>query len=221
MSKRDITGKEPYKEIVFRSIKRNSNNYCFIALRKKMSLLDFFVDIFKQSNYLFELSEHSLEIVLDSQNFVFKVFQYEDSDAKQFALCFINKEISKMQYLLGENIENVCFKLSKSKNRNQLSFSFDDEEQEEQNMEEQYEEQKDWASFKEAMRKKSVDLMGDIDFLFPINMQTYEILKPLFLEFANMENIHYRLIFPHEIDGVDALITQLDYFQERLIGKDA
>ena len=83
-----------------------------------------------------------------------------------------------------------------------------------------YDEQKNWAAFKETMQKKSMDLMGEIDFLFPVNIQTHEILKPLFLEFLNMDTIHYRLILPREIEGVDALITQWDYFGERLMGED-
>lgn len=214
MPQRDITGKEFYKEIAFRSIKRNADHYCFIALRTKLNLLDFFVDIFKRSDYLFELSTHSLEIVLDSQSFIFKVFQFQDPLSEQIAICFINKDISKAQYLLGENTGNACFTLLKSKNRNQLSFSFDDDEPQE---EQDYDEQKNWTSFKEIMQKKSVDLMGEIDFLFPVKIQTYEVLKSLFEEFTDTNNIRYRLILPHEIDGVDALITQWDYFQETLI----
>ena len=218
MPQRDITGKEFYKEIAFHSIKRNADYYCFIALRTKLSLLDFFVDIFKNTDYLFELSENSLQIVLDSQNSVFKVFQYQDPFSEQFSICFINKDSNRNKYLLGENTENVCFTLSKNKNRNQLSFLFEEEEepQEEQN----YDEQKNWTSFKETMQKKSVDLMGKIDFLFPVNIQTYEVLKPLFLEFTTMDNIHYRLILPLEIEGVNALITQWEYFQETLTNKE-
>ena len=219
MPQRDITGKEFYKEIAFRSIKRNADYYCFIALRTKLSLLDFFVDIFKKTDYLFKLSENSLQIVLDSQNFVFKVFQYQDPFSEQFSICFINKDSNRNKYLLGENSENAYFTLSKSKNRNQLSFLFEDEDEEVQE-EQNYDEQKNWTSFKEIMQKKSVDLMGEIDFLFPLNIQTYEILKPLFLEFTNMDNIHYRLILPSEIEGVDALITQWKYFQETLGKKD-
>ncbi len=214
MPQRDITGKELYKEITFRSIKRDVGHYCFIALRTKLSFLDFFVDIFKRTDYLFKLSAHSLEIVLDSRSFIFKVFQYQDPLSGQLVVCFINKDISKAHYLLGEKTENACFTLLKSKNRNQLSFSFDDEIQEEQN----YDEQKNWTLFKEIMQKKSVDLMGEIDFLFPVKIQTYEILKPLFLEFINMDVISLDGL----VSGSARLSRVLDrpVFQADLSAKD-
>ncbi|MDR0367749.1 MAG: hypothetical protein LBH82_01240 [Bacteroidales bacterium] len=213
MSQRDITGKELYKEITFRPIKHTFEHYCFLAVQTKLGLLDFFVELFKQTNYLFELSAFSMDIVLDSQHFVFKVFQYQDPASEQFSVCLVNKDHHKENYLLSENTANACFVLSKNIDRSQLSFAFGDEEPQE---EQPYDEQKIWSSFKKTMQQKSTGLTREPDFLFPINIQTYDILKPLFLEFANMENIRYRLILPHEIEQVDVFIIRWDYLREAL-----
>ena len=212
MPKRDITGKEFYKDITLRSKKRETDNYCFIGVRTTFDMLGFFLEIYNNTDYLFELSEFSLDVVIDSENFVFKSFLFKDSLSPHFALCFVNMDFNKNHYLLGGNHKNSCFLLKKSAKRNQLSFSF-----EEEGVPSAIDEEKNWTQFKENMSDMTVDLMGEINFLFPVKIQTYEILKPLFLEFANMEQIIHRLILPHEIEGVDALRTQLDYFEEELM----
>ena len=220
MPRRDFTGKEFYKDTRFRSTERKADHYCFIGVRTSLDAVGFFLDIFKKTDYLFELSESSLEIVINSENFVFKSFLFQDPLSNHFVLCFVNKDLNKNRYLLGGDAQNACFLLKKSKKRDQLSFSFEEEQQEIR--EDSYsimDEETSWAQFKETMSNTAIGLSGEIDFLFPIKIHTYEILKPLFLEFAKMQDITYRLVFPREIEGVDALITQWEHFYEELMRK--
>ena len=220
MSKRDITGKEYYKEIAFSPIKHNLAHYCFIAVRTTLTSLDFFVELFKMTNYLFELSDSPLDIVIDSKNFIFQAFHCKDFQSEQLGICFLNGDIHKNHYLLGEKDEKACFSLAKMKNRNQLSFSFEDLEKSEDTQNQDFDEEQNWTSFKELMQKKSTDLLGEADFLFPVSIQTYEILKPLFLEFPTMNFIHYRLISHAEITQVEALLMQWNHYYEKLFGKE-
>ena len=216
MPQRDITGKEFYKNINFRSKKRDSDNYCFIGVRTDLDTVGFFLDVFNNTGYLFELSESSLDIVIDSENFVFKSFVFKDSLSKYFMLCFVNQDFAKNQYLLGEDELNACFLLEKSKKRNQLSFSFENEQEIGDDNCSVMDEEMNWKHFKETMLNTTIDLKREINFLFPVKIQTYEVLKPLFLKFTNMQHLTHRLIFPHEIEGVEALLTLQTQLEENL-----
>ena len=220
MPRRDVTGKEFHKDIILQSKKRDSDNYCFIGVRTTLDTVGFFLNIFNNTDYLFELSESSLDIVIDSENFVFKSFLFQDPLSKHIVLCFVNRDLNKNQYLLGEDEQNACFLLKKSEKRNQLSFSFEEDTDEQQGIgEDNYsivDEETNWKHFKDTMSNTTVDLKGEINFLFPVKIQTYEILKPLFLELLNMQYITHRLIFPQEIEGVEALITLHAQLEENL-----
>jgi len=228
MPRRDFTGKEFYKNIALHS-KLNDNHYCFIGIRTMLDSLDFFVKIFKDTNYLFELSGEPLEIPHHSEKFFFQSFLFHDTLSEHFIPCLVNKDTSDNQYLLGENKKNTCYVLNKSKKKNQLLLSFEDEdeghegqEEEQENNEEITDELKVWMSFKETMSETSTNLMGRIDFLFPVKVQTYEILKPLFLKFSSLHYINYRLVFPREIKEYDLLIaTCEDFYHEQLTRKRA
>ena len=222
MPRRDIIGKEFYKNIALRP-KLNENHYCFIGIRTQLNTLDFFVNIFRDTNFLFELSNEPLEIPNHSEKILFQPFLFHDTLSEHFIACLVNKDISDSQYLLGEKGSNICYNLNKSKKKNQLFLSFEDEQESqelEENSEEITDELKNWMSFKETMSETSTNLMGQIDFLFLVKVQTYEILKPLFLKFSSIRYINYRLIFPREIKEYDVLIaTYEDFYLEQLTRK--
>jgi len=210
MEKRDLFGKKQYKELSIKPIKRNMSHYCFIAIRTAFYPLDFFAGIYQHSNYLFQLSKHHLEIVQDSICTSFQTFEYQDDFSKYSVFCLVNKSINKEQYLVGKN-KNSCYILSQTRGKNQLSFSFD--EQEETSPKDR--EEIDWELFKTNMQHTSVNLMNKIDYLFPVDVQTYEILKPLFFKFQNMDFLHYQFIDSKQIKDISSLLSVFYAYTEK------
>lgn len=202
MEKRDISGKKQYKELLVKPFKRDLSHYCFVAVRTTLDPLDFFAGIFRDSNYLFQLSKQTFDIVQNSICFSFQSFEIQDVLPEYKAFCIINKSINKEQYLFGKN-KNVCYLLSQKWSDNQISLSFENEVE----TTEQSDNENDWNTFKNSMVNTSVDLMGKIDYIFPVEIQTYEILKPLFLKFSNIEFLNHQIINPKSINEIDLFLS--------------
>ena len=203
MEKTDISGKKYYKEIKSPPFKWNLQHYCFIAVRTTLNPLDFFASIYQHSDYLFQLSEHNWEMVRDSVCFLFQLFEYQDTLSEHKAFCLVNKSMDKPQYLLGEN-KNSCYYLSQKWTDNQISFSYEQEE----TATKKGREEDEWELFKKNMQNASVNLMDKIDYIFPVEIQTYEILKPLFKKFYTLNFLNHQLIPSKNIKQIDALLSQ-------------
>jgi hypothetical protein len=201
MEKRDITGKKYYKELSIKPAKQNMAHHCFIAVRTELEPLEFFADIFQQTNYLFQLSRSALEVVSKTDYFSFRSFEFQDTLSDNLSFCIVNKSIHNEQYLFGRDEKNACFVLPQKywkQKKNQLVLPFDD-------IGEDLEEEKnDWDLFKNDMERSSINLMGNIDYLFPVEIHTYEILKPLFLYFPKMKSLHYTLINSKDVIDIDS-----------------
>ena len=197
----DISGKKQYKEFVINPFSKNLSHYCFIAVETTSDPLDFFADIFQNSHYLFQLSEHPLEVVKNSISYSFQSFEIQDTLSEHSAFCLVNKSIEKEQYLLGKH-KNSCYFL-------QLSLFLDNEEE----ITEQGREEDDWNAFKTHMEDTSVDFitsvdsMNKIDYFFLVEIQTYEILKPLFLKFPDMPFLNHQIINPKNINEIDSFLS--------------
>ena len=202
MEKRDISGKKQYKEFLIKPFKKNLSHYCFVAVRTTFDPLDFFAGIFQYSNYLFQLSKQTLEVVKNSISFSFQSFEIQDTLSEHTAFCLVNKSIDKEQYLFGKN-KNACYILHQKRTENQISLFFENEEDKaEQNIEED-----GWNAFKNSMENTSVNLMGKIDYLFLVEIQTYEILKPLFLKFPDISFLNHQIINPKNINEIDSFLS--------------
>ena len=202
MEKRDISGKKQYKEFLIKPFRKNLSHYCFIAVRTTSDPLDFFTDIFQYSHCLFQLSEHPLEVVKNSISYSFQSFEIQDTLSEHIAFCLVNKSIEKGQYLLGKH-KNSCYLLHQKRENNQVSLFFDHEEKKT----EQGREEDAWNAFKTDMENTSVDLMGKIDYFFLVEIQTYEILKPLFLKFPDMSFLNHQVINPKDINEIDSFLS--------------
>jgi uncharacterized protein YnzC (UPF0291/DUF896 family) len=212
MEKRDITGKKYYKELSIKQIKQNMAHHCLIAVKTELDPLDFFSNIFIKSNYLFQLSKFTMEMVVENGYFSFRSFEFKDTLSDNIVFCIVNQSTYHERYLLGNDEKNSCFVLDQKywkQMKNQLSLSFED-------IEEIDGEKDDWNLFKANMGKSSVNLTGNIDYLFPVEIHTYEILKPLFLYLPQTEFLNYTLINPKDIANIDSFFFQWYTFVEKL-----
>lgn len=212
MERRDITGKKYYKELSIKPVKQNIAHHCFIAIRTKLEPLDFFANIFLQTNYLFQLSKSPLEMIIKNDDFSFTLFEYQDTLSEHITFCIVNKSMDHEQYLFGKEETNACFVLHRKywkQTTNQLVLSFEDDEIKEKEEEEEMDkEKKDWEAFKINMGEFSTNLTGNIDYVFPIEIRTYEILKPLFMYLSKMRFCNYTLIQPQDITNIDFFFPQ-------------
>jgi hypothetical protein len=218
MERRDITGKKYYKELSIKPIKQNIAHHCFIGIRTKLEPLDFFSSIFLQTNYLFQLSKSSLEMLVKNDRFSFCLFEYQDTLSEHIVFCIVNKSMCQEQYLFGKEEKNACFVLHRKywkRMNNQLSLSFEEDKEEDKIEEEIDKEQKEWDLFKTTMKKNSVNSAGNIDYLFPVEIRTYEILKPLFMYLSNMMFCNYTLINPRDITNIDFFFPQWYAYKEQ------
>jgi len=203
MEKRDISGRKYYKKLNIKPIRRNLSHYCLIAVRTTLDPLDFFAGIYQHSDYLFQLSEQTLDMEENTVCFSFQSFEYQDDLSEHSAFCIVNKSTDNEHYLLGKN-KNACYILPQKRDKNQISFPFENEaESAEKGMEED-----DWNAFKTNMQNSSVNLMGKIDYLFPVDIQTYEILKPLFLTFSDIHFLNHQYINDKQVKNIDSFFSQ-------------
>jgi len=207
MEKRDISGKKFYKELVIKPFQRDLSHYCFVAVRTTSDPLNFFASIFQHSNYLFQLSKHTFDVVMDSICFTFQSFEIQDIISESTALCLVNKSVKKEQYLFGKN-KNACYILPHKRGENQISLSFENEE----DITEHGSEEGNWNAFKNSMENTSVYLMGKIDYIFPVEIETYEILKPLFLKFSNLAFLNHQIINAKSINEIELFLSQIHEF---------
>jgi hypothetical protein len=206
MERRDITGKKYYKELSIKPVKQNMDHYCFIAIRTKLEPLEFFAGIFQRTNYLFQLSTSMLEMVVKTNYVSFRAFEFQDTLSDYVVHCLMNRSIHNEYYLLGNDEKNTCFVIpgKRRKHNNQLSLPFDDDDEETDTNKEK----DDWDIFKTNMGKHSTNLAGKIDYLFPVEIRTYEILQPLFLYLPKMTFLSYMLINAKDIMGIDTFFHQ-------------
>jgi hypothetical protein len=171
-------------------------------VRTTFEPLDFFAGIYQHSDYLFQLSEDSFEV---EQNFVcysFQSFEYQYNLSKRNVFCLVNKSIDEKQYLVGKS-KNSCYILPQKWDKNQFTFPFENEEEKIKKNREEAE----WELFKSNMKNTSVDLMGKIDYLFLVDIQTYEILKPLFLKFSDIHFLNHQFIDAKQVNEIDSFLS--------------
>jgi hypothetical protein len=191
------------KSELLKPFRWNLPHHCFIAVRTNSEPLDFFANIYRYSDYLFQLSEQTLNVGEEPLCFSFQSFEHKDILSEHTAFCIVNKSMEKPQYLLGID-KNACYFLPQKRTKNQISFSF------EHNVEETEKgrEEDDWEFFKKNMQDTSVNLMGKIDYLFPVEIQTYEILKSLFLKFSDLNFLNHQFINSKHIKDIGSFLSQ-------------
>ncbi|MDR1879210.1 MAG: hypothetical protein LBQ64_06580 [Bacteroidales bacterium] len=217
MEKRDITGKKQYKELSIRPVRHNTDHHAFILVKTAWATLDFFAEIYRQTDYLFGLSAQVFTTSVDSRSFAFRVFEYQDVLSEHIAFCIVNRDLDNKQFLLGSDEKNACFVFQKKKRTNQLLIDFDkDDENPDQTDVLDTREESNWTKFKTTMLKNTVTLTGNTDFVFPVDIRTYDILRPLFLKIKDMHTLDYMFIPAKSVLNVDLFMSRSATFHDEL-----
>jgi hypothetical protein len=215
MEKRDITGKKQYKELSIRPVRQNTERHAFILVKTQWATLDFFAEIHRQTDYLFGLSAQFFTTTVEDCPFVYRVFEYQDVLSEHIAFCIVNRDLDNRQFLLGSDENNACFVFQKKKRTNQLLIDFDKDDENPADILDTREES-NWNKFKTTMLKHSVLLSGNTDFVFPVDIRTYDILRPLFLKFKDIRTLDYMFIPAKSVMNVDLLMSRSVTFRDEL-----
>jgi hypothetical protein len=219
MSGTDIFGKKPYKEIQVKSVKPDLASRYVLAIRTNADILSFSKMIYTETNYLFYISPDRFQAEELDRLSEFQSFIYKDivSDNKVFYLQ--NTGLGSDKQILGYG-NNALFQIrrKKKKRKNQISLSFEEEAADAIDfMQETHGDGiQNWHDFKADLAQKSVDVMGKIDYIFPLQMETYEIVKPLLQHFSKMQEINYMLLEPKQINDAVSFFMYMDLMMERI-----
>jgi hypothetical protein len=222
MSKTDIFGKKPYKNTQVKSAKVDFLTYCYVlAVRTDADMLRFSKLILTETNYLFSISQARFQAEELDKFSSFQAFVHKDiiSDNKVFYLQ--NTGFESNRTILGYK-SDALFQIKRQKQRqkrkNQLSLLFEEEAADlmDFNQEADSNEIRDWYDFKDDLSKNSVDIMGKIDYLFPMQIERYEILKPLLQHLHKIKEINYMLLDPERIENAASFFKHIDLMTERV-----
>ena len=108
----------------------------------------------------------------------------------------------------------IPIKRQKRKPKNQISLYF--EEKETDSTEEENSEIQDWHDFKDNLYRNSVDILGKIDYLFPIQIETYEIVKPFLQHLPKMHEVNYMLLEPEQIKNAATFFKHINLMTEQI-----
>ena len=217
MSKTDIFGKKPYKNIWVKPAKPTLKYCCVLAIRTDADVLNFSKMIYTQTNYLFSISKDKFHIEELDELSEFQLLIHEDVISDNKVFCLQNTGFQSDKFILGY-ADNALFQLKrqekKKKKKNQLSLIF--EEESKFGQENNRNEIQNWYDFKKQLVKNSVDILEKINYLFPLRIETYEIVKPLLQYLPKMNEINYMLIEPGRINNAMSFFTYIDWVMERI-----
>lgn len=219
METTDIFGKKPYKNTHVKSAKP-SLDYCYVlAMRSSADRLSFSKMIYTQTQYLFYISQERFQVKELDKQIEFQPFIHKDiiSDNKVFYLQ--NESVDAKKLLLGINGDALFqLKQKKQKRKNQSSFFFEEETMDFDtlNQETDNSEIRQWLDLKKSLALNAVNIAGKIDYLFPLRIETYEIIKPLLEYLPKMSEISYMLIEPKEIENAISFFMYIDLMMERI-----
>ena len=223
MSKTDIFGKKPYREIQVKSAKPDLLHRYVLAVRTDADSLSFSKTIFTETNYLFYISQNRFHTEELNKFSEFQSFIHEDniSDNKIFYLQNVGFESGK--HILGYE-DNSLFQIKgkNKKRKNQLSLLLEEEDADLMDFiqENDIDEIQNWHNLKADLSKKSVNIMGKIDYVFPIRIETYEIVKPLLQHFPKMQAFNYMLLEPKQIHDAASFFMYMDLITEQIHSAD-
>ncbi|MCL2130981.1 MAG: hypothetical protein FWH36_00780 [Lentimicrobiaceae bacterium] len=218
MQKTDIFGKKPYRNVEVKQLKPFLE-YCYVlAVRTDADMLSFSKIIYAATNYLFYISPLRFQFGKSDKSPKFQSFIYKDIVTNYKLFYLQNTDFQSNTTILGYG-EDALFQLKQQvkKSKNQATLSLEDENDTTQSaQDENSEEVKDWKTLKANLTKNSVNIMGKIDYLFPIQIETYEILMPLLQHFPKMQRINYMLIEPKQINDAISFFTHIDLMEEQI-----
>ena len=209
----DIFGKKLNKNTKMKSAKQNLSYRYLLGVRTPADVLTFSKMIYTETNYLFYISPNRFRVEDLDKYAEFQVFIHKDIISENRVFYLQNVAFERDVNILGCG-ENALFRLN-----NQLSMSFEDNENEvitELDHECGNDEIRIWQECKSGLAKNSVELMGKIDYLFPIQIETYEILKPLLQHFHKMQEINYMLIEPEQINDAELFFMYINFLSEQI-----
>ena len=205
LAKTDIFGIKPYKNVRVKSLKPNWGHCFIVAVRTDADILTFSKMLYTEANYLFYIAKERFQIKTAD----FQAFIYNDILSENKVFYLQNTGFESDKTILGYQT-NALFPLKrqKRKRKNQLSFLFEKENAD--LSEPNCNEMQNWHDFKADLAENSVDTMGKIDYLFPIQIATYEIIKPLLLHFPKMREMNYMLIEPERLSDAATFFMHVE-----------
>ena len=221
----DIFGKKLNKNTKMKSAKQNLSYRYLLGVRTPADVLTFSKMIYTETNYLFYISPDRFRMEDLDKSAEFQVFIHKDVISENKVFYLQNIAFEKDKTVLGCG-ENALFQLKqqkqpkrkKQKKINQISMSFnlEDEDFTASNQEYGNEEIRIWHECKSGLAENSAELMGKIDYLFPIQIETYEILKPLLQHFHKIQEIKYILIEPKQIKDAELFFMYINFLSEQI-----
>jgi hypothetical protein len=192
-----------------------------LAVRTEGDLLRFSKMIYTETNYLFYITPTRFRVEELDEQAAFQACIHKDilSDNKVFYLQ--NTDFNSDKTILGDGNRSL-FQLMphKMKIKKQSSFFIEQEECTidctEIKQDEDSEEIRNWKILKSDLIRNSVDITGKIDYLFPVRIETYEIIRHLLLHFPKMHKINYMLIKPEQIENASAFFRYMDLMTEEI-----
>jgi len=218
MSKTDIFGKKPYREIRLKLAKVDLTYRYVLAIRTDADILVFPKMIYNETNYLFYISPKESQEENKDKLSDFQLFIHNDTVLAYTVFYLRNTNFDLNKRILGYD-DSALFQIKRppQKQKNQttlilekkadfMDFTSEDCGDEVQN----------WYDFKADLAQKSVDVMGKIDYIFPIQIETYEMLKPLLQQFSKMQELNYMLLEPKQINDAQSFFMHVDLITERI-----
>ena len=219
MSKTDIFGKKPRREIQLKSAGVDLTHHAVLAIRINADILSFLKMIYDETNYLFYICSDRNQSINDNLFSEFQSFIYNDKLLDQNIFFLQNTSFDSNKRILGYD-DTALFQIKRpqQKRKNQISFLFREKEADFVNFTpKNYDsEEQDWCNFKADLAQKSVGIMGKIDYVFPIQKESYEIVKSLLQGLSKIQKLNYMLLEPAQISDAMSFFTYVDLMTGRI-----
>ena len=210
MSKTDIFGKKPYRNLLIKAVKPELEHCYVLAVRTDANMLRFSKMILAETNYLFSISQEKFQL----DGLKFQLFVHKDIISNHKVFYLQNTDLKSNKSILGYGTKALFqVKRQKQKRRNQTALFF---EEEKVDLPEMNTERQNWHDLKDSLTQNSVDIMGKIDYFFPVRIETYEIVKPLLQHLPKMNEINYMLLDPQRIDNALSFFMHMDLMTEQI-----
>jgi hypothetical protein len=215
MAKTDIFGIKPYKNTWAKPPKPIWGYRYVLAIRTDADMLSFSKMIYTETNYLFYISQNRFQVEELDKTAAFQAFIHKDIISENKVFYLQNTGFESDRTILGYG-GNALFpiKPQKRKQKNQITLSFEEEDADLAELD--GDEIRNWYDFKDDLAKKSVNILNKINYLFPVQIETYEIVKPLLQHLYKMHEINYMLLEPEQIENAASFFRHIHLMAEQV-----
>jgi len=218
MSKTDIFGKKPYREMAVKSAKPDLNYCCVLAIRSRADRVSFLKKIYDETGYFFSIFPDKFQAEEMDIFSKFQSFVHTDEILNCKVMFLQNTDAETNKQILGYD-GNALFQIKKQKQKpqNQISLLLEEQPDIMDFKQEEYgDEIQNWYDFKTNLAKNSVNIMGKIDYIFPLRIETYEIVQSLLQHLPKMQDFNYMLLEAKQIDDAISFFMYMDLMREQI-----